>query len=108
MSQQAVSIGSRVRGIGTALATGANSAQQDFTFSRSTFTIYQVPHGTVTTASLQLQGSTDGGTTWFNLGSASTATTQTAWSVTGVAAQTVRVAVTITGGGNFDLYLAAV
>ena len=108
MSQQAVSIGSRVRGIGTAIATGGNSATQDFSFARSTFTVYQVPHGTVTTASLQLQGSTDGGTTWFNLGSASTATTQTAWSVTGVAAQTVRVTVTITGGGNFDLYLAAV
>lgn len=108
MAQQAVSIGDRVRGIGTALATGANSAVQNFDFARSTFTIYQVPHGTVTTASLQLQGSTDGGTTWFNLGAASTAVTQTAWSITGVAATVVRVTVTITGGGNVDLYLAAV
>lgn len=108
MSQQAVAIGSRVRGIGTALATGANSSVQTFDFARSTFTIYQVPHGTVTTASLQLQGSTDGGTTWFSLGAPSTVTTQTAWSVTGFAATVVRVAVTITGGGNVDLALAAV
>ena len=108
MAEHSVATGHRARNIGTAIATGGTSNLQDLNFSSSTFTVYVVPHGTVTTASFQLQGSPDGGNTWFNLGSADTATTQHAFSVTGVAAQIVRVTVTISGGGNVDLYLAAV
>lgn len=105
---QAVSTGSRVRQIGTAVATAGNSSVQSFDFARSTFTVYVDFSGTVSAASLQLQGSPDGGTTWYALGSPSTATVDGAFSVTGVAAQYVRVAVTITGGGTATLYLAAV
>lgn len=108
MSAFTVAIGERARRIGTAIATGGNSNEQDFEFSRRTFTVYVVPHGTVTTASFQLQSSPDGGTTWFNIGTADTAVTQHAFTVDAIAAQRVRVNVTITGGGNVDLYMGAV
>ena len=107
MASQAVAVGVPARSIGTALATGSNSSVQNLEFARSNFTVYVHFAGTITTASLQLQASPDGGTTWFNLGSPSTVTTDNAFSVTGVAAQFVRVTVTITGGGNATLWLAA-
>jgi hypothetical protein len=107
MASQSVAVGVPVRKIGNALVTGANSSVQDLEFARSTFTVHVKYSGTITTASIQLQASPDGGTTWHNLGTAYTTTTDGAFSVTGVAAQIVRVSVTISGGGNATLFLAA-
>lgn len=108
MAEQQVAIGhGRPVQIGAAVATGANTNTMTYDFTRSTHTFYLVPHGTVTTCSLQVQASPDGGTTWINVGAADTTTTAHVNTVT-VAAKDVRVAVTVVGGGNFDVYVTAV
>lgn len=107
MAAQTVATGVRTRQVGSGVATGQFSNPQDFEFCRSNFTVYVDYTGTITTASIQLQASPDGGTTWFNIGTASTVATDHAFSVTGVAASMVRVAVTITGGGTAKLFMGA-
>lgn len=99
--------GTLARKVGSGIATGGFSNEQDLEYARSTHTVYVDFTGTITTASLQLQASPDRGVTWYNIGSPSTATTDGTFSVTGVAASYTRVAVTITGGGTASLGYAA-
>ncbi len=106
MAGQAVATGDRVKLIGAAVATGSQTSSVDYEFSRSTFTVYVDYSGAPATASIQLQSSPDGGTTWFNIGTASTTNTDHAFSVTGVAAQLVRVAVTV-ASGTAKVWIAA-
>lgn len=107
MAENAVAIGNIVYQIGNAVATGQSSNTVDFYFAREDFTVQVKYAGTITTASIQLQGSLNG-TDWFNMGSPYTTTTSGAFQVVNVPTRFVKVTVTITGGGTASLFLAAV
>lgn len=106
MAENLVGIGAVGQQIGSAVATGQNSNVVDFFSVRKDFGVQVNYSGTITTASIQLQGSIDG-TNFFNIGSAYTTTTSGYFAVTNQPVRFVRVAVTITGGGNASLFLAA-